>query len=93
MVLLKKPAPKMVLDAASVSMFVEMLASPYALEPEHAKMMQHVQPIGYTVGATETGKVQVVFDRPIDCLTLAPEKAKALGEEMQRLVGTAANPT
>lgn len=82
--MLQKPAPRISLDAASVPVFIEMLAEPYPLEAAYMKSLQAARPTHLEVGVSTSGKIVVQFDHDTDCVTMSPETAKRLAEDVAK---------
>jgi len=62
-----------------------MLAEPYPLESEFRVRLLKIRPTGIQVGATQSGKVNLVFDDVAETISMSKQAAAKLGEEVTKM--------
>lgn len=83
-ILLQKPTDSVGLDAASVPVFVEMLADPCPLEPEFKVCLTKLKPVRIKVGTSPSGKVVLAFDTQTEIISMSKQQAAKLGADVTK---------
>jgi hypothetical protein len=79
--LLRKSANRIVLDAVSVPVFIEMLAEPYPLESMRVPEAKGACSVGLRVGV-DNQKIAIMFSKPASIVPLSHEAVIALTHEI-----------